>query len=262
MFARGLCLRGRVKRMRLTLLSFVFSVLMSATFVSNAESSWMIIDENSPPEIFINLDGENGEDAATPFFSGIHPESGSSGSSGGGLSLLIKKLPQKIVISARGGRGRRGAQGRRGERGRNGADGRDARFFQSAQAGEDGHDGGRGGDGSHGGHGGAGGYIRIFYAPQNSEDYVESWQQVFDVDVSGGESGQGGEAGLGGFGGYGGRGGKKLFSAERLESGRSGSQCLPGRRGLDGEFGASGRVEFIELEDVSSWIFNEWLESI
>ena len=82
------------------------------------------------------------------------------------------------------------------------------------------------------------------------------------MNVEGGQAGQGGEAGLGGFGGAGGKGGKKLFSAERLESGRSGSQGLPWRRGLDGEVGASGRVEFIELEDVSSWIFNEWLESI
>lgn len=222
----------------------------------------IVIDEKNQNEmIYINMDGSQGRDARPGIISGSTPENATAGSSGGSLTLIVKRLPKKVIISAQGGDGGNGANGVDGRKGYPGREGRKGRLFRSAKPGQDGGNGSDGGDGSHGGSGGFGGKVRIVYVPNKDEGYDWKWQNVFEVDVSGGRGGHEGRPGLGGPGGPGGRGGKKLWSSKRKENGRDGVAGKSGRPGVAGLNGQEGQVEYIEAESLDSWIIEDYERS-
>jgi hypothetical protein len=244
---------------KLILLLAILSTLGLGCAQEKPSSQIFVIDEKSAEEIWIDARGLDGASARAALFFGATPQSGSSGASGGNVTLIVKQLPSKVLIDARGGRGGNGASGARGRYGLPGADGKNAGFFSSATDGEDGSDGARGGDGSHGGHGGKGGKIRIVYWPDR--DYDPRWQERFELRLEGGQGGEGGQAGLGGRGGIGGVGGKKFWSSDRKSSGQSGRDGERGREGLAGSPGESGEVEFIEIEDLRDFLLEEFERS-
>lgn len=225
------------------------------------DQSLIVLDSGKNGIVYINADGDRGADARPSILPGASPESGTSGSSGGSVTVLIRKMPAQLIISARGGDGGNGADGARGRRGRNGDDGRNAGLFREPKSGGDGEDGGLGGDGSHGGHGGHGGHVRIIYAPQ-AERPEPNWRSRISVDVSGGQAGMGGQGGDGGLGGRGGQGGKKFWSSKRLSSGRDGQDGRPGREGLPGLPGQFGDAEYFEVQELPLWIMNDLYESL
>lgn len=233
--------------------SIVFFALLTGQNIQSADhgAEWYIL-EGDEELVFIDANGRDGKSSRDAFFFGSTPDSGTSGSSGGHVTLIVRDLPQRVIIEARGGRGGDGGDGARGKYGQRGEDGRNAGLFKKAKAGEPGQDGGNGGDGSHGGHGGKGGHIRIIYLM--SENYDARWRERFEVDVAGGLGGAAGDGGLGGEGGEGGRGGRKFWSSKREDDGQRGLDGQRGRRGVDGSAGEEGRVEFIEVEDLRDFL--------
>jgi len=223
------------------------------------QESVIVLDETDQNEvIYIGADGRDGKDSPPAIFPGSVARSGSSGSSGGQITLIVKNLPRRAYISARGGRGGRGGRGASGTRGRDGSDGRNASLFRSALPGGDATDGGRGGNGSHGGNGGSGGYVRILFVPTDPQEFERNWKSHFVVDVSGGEGGEPGAAGKGGRGGHGGRGGKKFWSSKREADGRDGANGEDGRPGRPGQSGELGVVEYFEIDNLNEWIASEY----
>ncbi len=200
-------------------------------------------------------DGRDGVSAPTSF--GFPPFDGSSASSGGGITLVFRDLPDRATISARGGRGGDGAQGVKGRDGRGGSDGRRGGLFRKSKLGENGENGENGGSGSHGGAGGHGGHVRVVWLTTSAEDYDANWRQRFEVTVSGGLGGHGGLGGIGGRGGLGGEGGKRFLIKDRRDDGQPGLPGLPGLDGLDGVLGDDGHVEFIEIENEFDWIIED-----
>lgn len=221
--------------------------------------SVIVLDAADEDEIiYIGADGRTGEDSPPAIFPGSAARSGSSGSSGGQITLIVKKLPRRAFISSKGGYGGNGGRGANGLRGRDGVDGRNAGLFRSSKPGSDATDGGRGGNGSHGGNGGSGGYVRILFVPDDPAEFETNWKSRFEVDVSGGVGGEPGQPGSGGRGGHGGKGGKKFWSSKRESSGRDGMDGEGGKFGRPGENGEEGRVEFFEIENMDDWIVEEY----
>lgn len=210
--------------------------------------------------LVVEADGKNGKDALRSLIPGNTPEAGTSGTSGGSITLLVRQLPEKAYISARGGRGGHGAQGSPGLKGRDGQNGRSARLFRSAKSGTNGGNGGHGGNGSDGGHGGHGGHVRVVYLVEDESTYDRNWRNRFEIDVEAGDAGNEGRGGLGGRGGYGGLGGKKFWSSRRVSSGRNGMPGLSGRDGRVGQIGESGEIEFIEIENYKEFVVDEYFE--
>ncbi|PIR22203.1 MAG: hypothetical protein COV44_09305 [Deltaproteobacteria bacterium CG11_big_fil_rev_8_21_14_0_20_45_16] len=260
--------------MRSLLVIFVVAVFAMACSKLRAEDIWgdlqpvqdrlveaspvLVLDGPEEDEIvFIQADGKDGKDAAPAILAGSVAESGTSASSGGHITILLRRLPKKIFISARGGHGGHGARAANGRRGRNGQGGSNASFFKKAKPGEDGEDGGEAGDGSHGGHGGNGGSVRIIYIPENPENYDADWTRRIDADVSAGRGGEEGAGGRGGRAGLGGQGGKKFWSSKRVENGSDGQDGKDGEPGRPGMDGTDGKIEFIEADNINEWLLTE-----
>lgn len=224
--------------------------------------SVIVLDEQEEGEVvYINADGRPGPDARNAILYGSTPASASSGSSGGHITVLVKRLPERVIISANGGDGGDGGKGAAGKPGRSGKNGRNAGFFRSAKSGSDGGNGGNGGDGSHGGHGGSGGFVRIIYIPDPEAGYDSYWENHFEVTVEGGRGGEAGIGGDAGRGGKGGRGGKKFWSRKRKADGRDGLPGRIGRPGVQGMDGEPGHIKFIEADTVQDWLIDEYLGS-
>jgi hypothetical protein len=125
----------------------------------------VVVDDNG--DISITADGMDGVSASPAVAWGASPPSGTSGSSGGSVTLVVRELPSRVVIFARGGRGGDGADGVRGRDGADGENGRQPFIFKRGGSddvgtpGKPGAPGQSGGNGSDGGRGGSGGRIRI-----------------------------------------------------------------------------------------------------
>lgn len=208
--------------------------------------------------IDISADGRPGINAPRAWLSGSRPPDGTSGSSGGSVTLLIQKIPSGgINLSARGGDGGRGGDGVRGRDGSDGNEGRSARLFKKSKGGGNGSSGQDGGDGSHGGSGGAGGSVRVVYLKTNDNDDL-GWMSKFLIDVRGGMGAPAGFGAEGGRGGLPGLGGKKFLSSSRRSEGDAGQNGQNGVNGLPGVDGPSGIVEFYEVDSYGDWIVDEF----
>jgi|GEM_PF-4583376 len=226
----------------------------------NPIPSVIVLDQADESEIIsINADGEGGAVAMPAIFWGSTPEAGTSGSSGGQITLIVRRLPKEIRISARGGDGGAGGAGAPGQPGHSGLNGRNGILFHPARNGQDGQDGQDGGDGSPGGNGGNGGSVRIFYVPDSPENYDPNWKDHFKVDVSGGRGGRGGPGGDGGRGGRGGKGGRRFLSSKHRPNGKDGQKALPGISGLDGMNGEMGNLEMYEKPTMQDCIVDDYL---
>ena len=125
-------------------LGWVAIISFSISFAIWAEDpkpQVIILDEPDRESVWIDASGEVGQNAKSAIAFGGTPQSGTSGASGGHVTLVVRQLPDKVVIDAHGGRGGNGANGARGKYGLPGADGKNAGLFSSATEGQDGSDG-------------------------------------------------------------------------------------------------------------------------
>jgi hypothetical protein len=204
----------------------------------------------------LNADGKDGEDAPFARSLGSTPPDGTSGSRGGHFTIVLRDLPSKAVISARGGKGGRGGDGVNGARGIDGFDGRSANAFRKSTPGVDGQDGGRGGNGSDGGAGGAGGFVRIVYIHENLRD--SNWRGIFEIMAQGGDGGAAGRGAAGGRAGAGGKGGATMIKGKKRADGRDGRAGEKGQDGRGGFRGDDGIVEFVEAVSYQAWIVDDF----
>jgi hypothetical protein len=215
-------------------------------------------DPNTDVSVSLSADGQDGKDAVDTHLEATSPPAGAPGAAGGAMTLLVQKIPEKILLSARGGRGGNGARGAMGKRGRDGKAGSPDYVNDAGTPGEDGEMGGTGGSGSEGGAGANGGRIRVVYIRDPLQVWDSDWTSHFDYDVSGGKGGVGGTGGPGGRGGFGGIGGKKADGRHRYPNGRDGANGFQGKQGRDGELGREGQIEFIETESYQNWVVEEF----
>lgn len=231
----------------------------------DSSSSLQLLASNQPASIqredegdtiFLNADGQDGENAASVRSLGSRGLNGSAGAPGGKVTLVLRELPHKVMISAHGGHGGNGVAGVMGVKGADGFDGRKASLFRSATRGTDGGDGGPGGDGSSGGDGGHGGEVRIVYI--HGENFEPNWRGIFNLDLDGGRGGRGAFGGEGGRAGKGGVGGSTVIKGKKKADGKNGSPGGHGQQGADGVAGDRGQVEFLEVESFASWIVDDF----
>lgn len=209
-------------------------------------------------ELTLAANGKNGKSAPASMGPGMRASDGSSGSSGGRLTVLLNEMPKKMNIWAQGGRGGDGGAGGHGKRGPDGQNGRDGNLFRHATSGTAGGDGGDGVHGSNGGDGGAGGSIRIIYL--GDEDSMEALKDRIDVHLEGGLAGSAGLGGFGGRGGQGGKAGKKFWPKDQVFDGADGRRGQDGSRGRDGRRGEDGEIEFLQVQSLNDWIVSEFEE--
>lgn len=214
------------------------------------------LQRSSDEAFWMNADGKKGEDSPPARGFGARSPDAQPGTNGGRLTVVVRELPRRAIISAVGGDGGKGTNGIVGAPGIDGFDGRSGSLFQKARPGTDGSDGQSGGDGANGGDGGRGGHIRIVYIPTG--EFEPNWRGVFSVEVGGGRPGEGGRGGDGGRGGRAGRGGATVVKGKSKADGHSGN---PGSRGHDGKAGRQGedgQIEFLEAKSFTDWIVDDF----
>ncbi len=230
----------------------------SALSISSSTPASVVTEVNEN-EFHLNADGQSGQSSVDALVPGLTPADASSGASGGFLTIVLRELPVKAVISAQGGRGGDGGRGANGFKGKDGQDGRNANAFRKATRGENAGDGGAAGHGSNGGDGGTGGTVRLVYLIDETSQFDPNWRSRFQIYIHGGDGGRAGEGGAGGRAGKGGKGGIKLWMSKRLANGIDGKKGADGLAGKEGRAGEDGKVEFIEARTYSDWIVDEFV---